>query len=216
MDWFWDILTTNVVLPFWLLWSPVLSAVVSAFAYTGIVVLVRVLWSHKFYFGYYLSFVIAGIGIAILSAIASIVLDGHTPQAIYTQIWFYPAFIVPVWFGTIKFKKAEAEAHEKKNRPKAVRKLLDEITHTYWAFPYVVGLLFWFGCLAVDVLFFWDNHHLETLWLILPVGAFWVAALIKDSGRPVPVSMEEWMRFMPRLFALYIAFATMVGGYLSV
>src|SRR5688500_16914913 len=121
MDLLRDLFGSHFVLPIWLLWHPILAGLISALLYVGPPLVYRVKEEGEFYFGVYAAFIAAGICVAILSAIASILMDGQTPEAIYTQLWFYPVLMVPIWFACVKFKKWEAGKAEEKNRPVEVR-----------------------------------------------------------------------------------------------
>ena len=205
MDSIVDTLRTNYV-PFWLHWSTLAAVGLGWFSYLGVVLLLRVLLEGKLYFGPYLAFPVGGFCLGVLFGLAKLVLNGATPQAFYTELWFYALLGIATYIGVVLFKWGEAKTHEQKNhRPADIRKQPSERGHTYWALPFLMVWVVWFVFLAGDVVLFWDDKSLVEIITGLIVGAFMIVGVaVLDKDRPFPQSLEEWMVFWPQRIVVLI------------
>lgn len=189
MDWLIDLARTNFVPP-WLLHGPIVAFLVSMFfPVFGVVLLIRGIMEHKLYLTLYLGFWLGeGVCLAAIQTLGSIILDGQTPNAFYTELWFYVVLFVPIFVVSIIGLRRIAKDAEKQNRPKEVSDSPSEKYHLNFGFP--LGI-----CLTVLVVIcavFLGGP----LW-VYPAGIavfviWFYAVIIVDGKKAVPQTMQQW------------------------
>jgi len=204
MDW----LSYHFVFPWYTVGNEYMRPAVAFLASltpTGIVLLIR--WVHEGfpYLGKYVAFWLGeGFCFAILNALVAIALDGQTPHAFYTQVWFYIAVALISYPIVARLTYREAKKARAKSRPEKVDNAVSEKTHGYFTLEVVIWATVCLSVLAIFQAPLW-------IWVIaVPTAAVWAYFfLVRDAKVPVPQSWQEWTGRHPVfLFALWLVLAS--------